>query len=219
MTPTLCRVAAPVGKLDSGRLAFRVSADRDHVGLRFDAAALVPDQAREGVERGLHAPLHDGSARGLEREADHLDHLARIGAFRAKARMQHPGREERTHEVGRVAPFEMRPGRHEGFTEEGREAARTAPPELPGQGLQHGPRPELPAEYGKDEAGIGAEKAHLAVEGRTVAGSGGLEGGAVGLPRTGQDEVAAVRDASTPVGMSACAKARPRCSRSGPSAA
>ena len=210
-------MASPVGQHDAGRLAFRVPADRDHVGPDFDAAALVPDQAREGIERGLHAPSHDGGARGFERETDHLDHLARIGAFRSKARMQHPGCEERTHEVGRVAPFEMRPGRHEGFAEERREAAWSAPPELPGQGLEHRPRPELATEHGKDEARIGAEEAHLAVEGRAVARSGGLEGGAVGLPGAGQDEVAAVgaqyagRDLGLREGKAALLELRAEC--------
>ena len=87
----------------------------------------------------------------------------------------------------------MGAGGDERLAQEGGEPAGAPLPHLAEDRPQHGPGPEPSTQNGEDEAGIGAERRHLALEGRPVAGGRRLEAHAVGRARTGQHQGRTVR--------------------------
>ena len=158
------------GEPNAARDAICVDQDPLDIGAQKNVAALVADQALERRQRVLGAALDDRRAGGFEREGDDLAHLARIGAFRAEAGVQHPGREQRAHELGLIAALEPAARGAQRFAEEICQPAKAAAPGFARHDLEHRARPQRAAEQREQERSVGADAIDVGGKARAVAG-------------------------------------------------
>ena len=106
--------------------------------------------------------------------------------------MQRPGCEEGAHLLGAIGCLQIAARGGKRLAEEGGQPLEPALPGFLRDELERCCGPQLAAEQAEDEAGIAAEAAHLALEGRPVAGGKSVEMRDVARPVHAEDRVAPV---------------------------
>jgi hypothetical protein len=170
--------------------ARRAALDQDVLDVGIDVESTTPalDDSAEGVDSTGIASLDDRQANRLQREGDDFSHQCRHGAFRAKACMQYPRREQRLDQVGFDPGLQPAAATHQCRGKEGDGVMHALFPQAAGHGLCNTGTPQFVAKQREHQAGVLLDLLHGGLKCITVAACQRIECADIALTGRAQNQ-------------------------------